>query len=116
MCIRDRFSENVEALRVMIVNANKHTDDVDIKPGGFPAAYKLREQIMTGGEESDAGGLKDEIHTYMYSLAEQLGNLRDKTKKLAADYEKEEELNKLTADKLTNIMNDPFTYINQMSK
>lgn len=104
-----KFAENVEALRVMIADSKKHLADVDVKPGGFNAAYTLRDKV-------NGAGLKGDYEKYMYSLAQELGELSEATKTMLADYEKAEDLNKLSAEKLTNIMNGPFSYINNTSK
>jgi hypothetical protein len=109
----ETFADNVEALRVMVADANKHTQNIDVLPGGFYVAYQLRKEIMGDGAEKP--GLKNDVDQYMKKLDIELANIRDEIRKLVVDYKNTEDLNNLTADKLTAIMNESFSYINSAS-
>lgn len=110
------FAENVEALRVMIEDANKETQKVDVKPGGFHLAYKLREKIMgSWAGDGNVTGLKHEVDSYMRHLEIGLRNVSEEVRKLVVDYDNTEDLNKLTTSKLDSIMQETSEFINSGS-
>ncbi|MEV6231371.1 hypothetical protein AB0L88_26310 [Saccharopolyspora shandongensis] len=108
------FADNVESLRVMISNAKKKTDQVNVLPGGFNLAFKLRDKIMGTGDKDP--GLKTNVRNYMDGLDIALANVRDEVRKLIVDYDSTEELNKLTTDKLNKVMRDSFSFIDSSSR
>ncbi|MFD9895274.1 hypothetical protein ACFWY9_38540 [Amycolatopsis sp. NPDC059027] len=110
------FADNIDKLRSELVDPLKvKTNDLDVRPGGFNVAYKLRQKITTGKGDSDPG-LKTNLSKYVTELSAQLGNIRDEVRKLVADYDNTEDLNKLGAEKLNTIMNDSFSYIDKNSQ
>ncbi|MEU6264572.1 hypothetical protein [Saccharopolyspora shandongensis] len=108
------FADNVEALRVMIGKSKKKTDEVNVLPGGFNVAFKLRDKIMGTGDKDP--GLKNNVRNYMDGLDIALANVRDEIRKLIVDYDSTEELNKLTTDKLSKVMGDSFRFIDSSSR
>ena len=108
-----KFAENIDSLRQMIADAAKQTDQVDVKPGGFNAAYQLRDKINGSGDKTP--GLRNDVRLYMDKTNKTLEHIRDEVRKMVADYDKSEDLNKLNADKLNQIMNESFSAIDQSS-
>ncbi|MFR9727733.1 hypothetical protein ACL03H_00790 [Saccharopolyspora sp. MS10] len=108
------FADNVDSLRRMIADSKVKTDEVNILPGGFHAAYVIRDEIM--GDGGSRPGLKNDVRFYLDKLEIALENVRDEVRKLVVDYDNTEDLNALTTDKLNGIMNESFGYINSSSQ
>lgn len=107
------FADNLETLRTSLAqSAGAKVKDLDIKPGAFSVAYAMRRRIAYSANNADKV-LKNDLHEYFRGLDIELANIRDAVRKLVADYDNTEDLNKLGADKLNTIMTEPFSYIDQ---
>ncbi|WP_076988022.1 hypothetical protein [Actinosynnema sp. ALI-1.44] len=104
-----KFAANMLALRDMISHSRGHLKDVNILPGAFPKGFQLRERV---NGTSPATGLKGETDSYLHGLEIEFRQIQETVLKLVKEYDSVEKLNNLTADKLTAVMNEPFSYIN----
>ncbi|WP_433794797.1 hypothetical protein [Actinoplanes sp. CA-252034] len=79
---------------------------VDPKPGGFARAEVLRQAIV--GATAQDGGVKGDMKDMLVNMNTSLIAVADALLKMAGDYKNLEELNKLTNDKLNEIMGESF--------
>jgi hypothetical protein len=107
------FAKNIVMLRDAVVASSKYVKEVDIRPGAFGGAFQLKKDIQGSG----SGGLRDDTYKYMTQVVvASLEQLEKDILKLAIDYDSTEELNKLEAEKLTNLLRVTFATIDADSK
>ncbi|ALG12016.1 hypothetical protein [Kibdelosporangium phytohabitans] len=108
-----KFGENMLLLRDMVETSRKNLKDVHILPGAFPTAFALRDAVNgAAGTGDKKGGLKGDSESYMTNLEIEFRQIKEAIDKVIREYDTVEKLNGLTADKLTVLMNEPFSYIN----
>jgi hypothetical protein len=92
------FAGNIEQLISPVQKCQQVLRDVDVSPGAFFHAYKVRSKV------SGSGGLKENYGKILDDLADGLTNLCSGVRNLSKEYDSVEEANGMTAKELEEYM------------
>lgn len=97
----DTFADNIDLLIAPTNTASTTLGDVDVEPGAFYHANKMRTSV--NGPNAD-DGLKEQYIKVLSDLGQGLGDLRDGVRQLSQKYKTIEDANTMTATDLQTAM------------
>ncbi|MFF2141674.1 hypothetical protein [Kitasatospora sp. NPDC058190] len=109
----DLFADNIDRLIAPVDAAGKALQPIDVHPGAFYHAWKMRGTV-NGGDGDD--GLKQQCVKALGDLSNALVDLREGVRTLSGQYKSIEEANKMTAKDLHDAMSSASDKFNTVVK
>ncbi|WP_258342259.1 hypothetical protein [Saccharopolyspora gregorii] len=107
------FAQNMLKLKAMITPAKDYVSDVEILPGAFANAYRLRDRVMGSSGENGSAGLKTAIYDFLHNTERGFDFLEEDLARVLKEYAEAEDLNKVAGSDFDAIMAKAYSYIGE---
>lgn len=104
-----QFAKTTTELKSMLDSAINLLGKVDVRPGFFGAARSITTTVQGGGS---SGGLKGDTLNFLRNAGNTFTKIgEDMTKNVIPWYAQSEDMNKMTSDRLSELLGSSFQYI-----
>ncbi|GAA0504218.1 hypothetical protein GCM10011581_45340 [Saccharopolyspora subtropica] len=107
----ERFVKVVDSLRETINESQNYIRKIEILPGCFPEAYQLRDVI----NPQEGVGLRKSVLDFLENSSNAFYDITVGMREVINEYTGTEDDNKVTAEKVAEIMNAPYSEIDSLS-